>query len=72
MFFPGTYTPASFQESLCVSGISDNPLTFQFVDPADLDVFGTVQVEEGPVVLPPFLNLENLLQRTRVSSHPSG
>lgn len=59
-FFLGTHN--SFQENLRVSGISENSLTFQFSDPANLDVFGTVQVEEGPMVLPPFLTLEKLLQ----------
>jgi len=61
MFLPiGTHN--SFQENLCVGGILENPLTFQFSDPANLDVFGAVQVEEGPMVLPPFLTLEKLLQ----------
>lgn len=58
----GTPSQSSFQENLRVHGISEKPLVFQFSDPADLDVFGAVQVEEGPVVLPPFLTLNNLLQ----------
>ena len=58
----GTPSQSSFQENLCVHGISEKPLVFQFSNPADLDVFGAVQVEDGPVVLPPFLTLNNLLQ----------
>ncbi len=54
----------SFREKLVVRGIGEHPLSFQFSAPSDLDVCGAAGCEftEEPIILPPFLCLERLLE----------
>ena len=52
----------SFRDNLLVHGVAEQPLQFQFSDPAELEVWGTIEPEEKPLALPPFLTLDSLLQ----------
>ena len=45
-----------------VKGVGGQPLYFQFSDPAELQVVGQTDPQEEPIVLPPFLSLDALLQ----------